>query len=242
MEAIILAGGLGTRLSKILPDLPKPIAPVAGKPFLWYLLHVLSMYGFKKITLSIGYRAKAIQSVFGDKFENISLSYSTESSPLGTGGAIRLALQSVDDEKPIFILNGDTFAAIDYRHMLQRHDETGAQLTVALMTVRDTARYGAVTVRGDRITAFSDMGIKGPGLINCGVYLLKRSLFRELEPNLGDFPEKFSFETEILKKHLDKLNAIGFTAMGYFIDIGVPEDYERAQVELPYQISLLKQT
>ena len=237
MEAIILAGGLGTRLAQVVPNLPKPMAPVAGKPFLWYLLRALSRQGIGNVDLSIGYKADTIQSFFGDRFEDISLRYVVESTPLGTGGAIRLALESVDEDGAVFVLNGDTFAEIDYRKMKQQHDQSEAMLTIALMEVPDTARYGAVTLEGERITAFSEKGTAGPGLINSGAYLLNKSLFVQLEHQFGAFPEKFSFETEVMTKHLETLQVAGFVAGGYFIDIGVPEDYERAQTELPNRIS-----
>jgi D-glycero-alpha-D-manno-heptose 1-phosphate guanylyltransferase len=233
MEAIILAGGLGTRLAQVVPDFPKPMAPVSGKPFLWYLLRSLSQQGFRKVHLSIGYKAETIQSFFGDRFEDVSLGYVVEATPLGTGGAIRLALESINDDGPVFVVNGDTFAEIDYRKMKQQHEESDAKLTVALMAVPDTTRYGAVVLEGDRIVAFQEKGVAGPGLINSGAYLLSPSLFVELEQQFGAFPEKFSFESEVMTKHLETLDIAGFVAGGYFIDIGVPDDYERAQVDLP---------
>ena len=239
MEAIILAGGFGTRLAQIIPDLPKPMAPIAGRPFLWYLLNVLKAQGFQDVNLSIGYKASVIEQAFGDRYETVALAYCVEKVPLGTGGAIRWALSRTKSTGNIFVLNGDTFAQVDYRDMQQQHEESGAQLTVALMHVPDVARYGAVITEGEWIREFCEKGSVGPGLINSGVYLMDRYFFSELERQVGPFPETFAFEREILSRHSQSLRIGGFVAGGYFIDIGIPEDYERAQTELPEHLSRL---
>ena len=232
MEAIILAGGRGTRLSSVVPNLPKPLAPVNGRPFLSYVLASLAMQGFTRICLSTGYMADAIEQQYGTNFRNMELVYVQEESPLGTGGAIRAALASTATQD-IFVLNGDTLARVDFQAMMEQHRNSGDTLTIALTQVTDTARYGAVTVNDSHVTAFSEKGITGPGYINAGIYLMRRSIFT---PFL--LPEAFSFEQQILMEHFSALCPGAFLSSGYFIDIGVPEDYMRAQQELPVMIDI----
>ena len=232
MEAIILAGGKGTRLAGAVPNLPKPMAPIAGKPFLLYLLESLHIAGFNRVILSIGHMAHAIRTYFDANPHALELVFVEEESPLGTGGAIRAAMRSAVGD-PVFVLNGDTFATIDYVSMLQQHTKLISRLTLALMPVEDTARYGAVETEGTAIQGFLEKGKTGFGYINAGVYLIERNLLETF-----DLPEKFSFEQDVLMARLSELKPQGFRATGYFIDIGIPEDYERAQRELPRQIPL----
>ena len=151
MEAIVLAGGRGTRLAGMVPNLPKPMAPIAGRPFLAWLLDALEQAGFDRAILSTGFRAEAIQQHFGTRFGSIELFYSHEEEPLGTGGALLQAMQHVR-ERHVFVLNGDTFAAVDYAGMLQAHVDRDETLTVALQSVPDTSRYGAVATSGPCIS------------------------------------------------------------------------------------------
>jgi len=229
-EVIVLAGGLGTRLESVVPGLPKPMAPVAGQPFLTYLLCSLESQGFTRVILSVGYLAGVVQEHFGDRLGNLHLAYSVEQQPLGTGGAIRAAarLACSDD---FFAINGDTYASVDFAKMLAQHRSMQDVLSVALMHVADTARYGAVDAVGSRIQGFTEKGRSGPGYINAGVYLIKRDT---LEGH--GLPEFFSFEHEVLRLRMQQLRPAAFFASGYFIDIGVPEDYARAQNELPHQV------
>jgi len=162
MEAIILAGGKGTRLSGVVPNLPKPMAPIAGKPFLHYLLQSLEQQGFTRAILSIGYRAADIRNGFVQWDGPLEIVFCEELEPLGTGGAIRAALHTAQSD-PVFVINGDTFATIDYGAMLQQHCTTESALSLALMPVEDTARYGAVEVDGVQIKGFSEKGRTGAG-------------------------------------------------------------------------------
>ena len=230
-DVIVLAGGLGTRLKSVVPDLPKVMAPIAGQPFLTYLLSSLERQGFRRAILSVGYLADVVQNHFGDRIGKLHLAYSVEQQPLGTGGAIRAAarLASGDD---IYAINGDTYASVDYGAMLAQHRSMQNVLSVALMHVADTARYGAVEVVHSRIQSFTEKGRSGPGYINAGIYLLQRTM---LEDGL---PERFSFEQDALRLRMQELSPGAFLASGYFIDIGVPEDYARAQYELPRQVKL----
>jgi D-glycero-alpha-D-manno-heptose 1-phosphate guanylyltransferase len=227
MEAIILAGGRGTRLSNVVPDLPKPMAPVAGRPFLSYLLDMLITQGVTRICLSTCYKAEAIERYFGASFRGTKIVYAREESPLGTGGAISAAL-SATTARDVFVLNGDTIAQVDLSAMYMQHEGSGDQLTVALKQVSDSARYGAVSVRDGHIERFSEKGLSGSGYINVGVYLLRRDLF-----NAMPLPNAFSFEKQVLMDRLSDLRPGAFLSSGYFVDIGVPEDYARAQHELP---------
>lgn len=234
MEAIILAGGKGTRLAGVVPNLPKPMAPIAGLPFLHYLLQSLEQQGFTRAILSIGYRAADIRNGFAQWDGPLQIEFCEELEPLGTGGAIRAALPMAQSEY-VFVINGDTFATIDYAAMAAQQSETKSALSLALMPVEDTARYGAVEVDGVQIKGFSEKGKTGAGYINAGVYLIERSLLETL-----DLPEKFSFEEAVLMQRLSTLRPTAFRASGYFIDIGIPEDYARAQVELPKETSRAK--
>ncbi len=227
MEAVVLAGGLGTRLRSVVADLPKAMAPVAGRPFLEHLLDLLIEAGFDSAILAVGYRSDAIREHFGGRYRGLPLTYSVESHPLGTGGAIRLALRSAT-ARDVFVVNGDTFLDVDFRRMLEAHRRAAAAMTVAVHEVPDTARYGALALCGDRIQGFREKGRHGPGWINAGVYLVPRSLF-----DRASLADAFSFESDFLAPGVDSLKPLAFPARGLFIDIGVPEDYARAQNLLP---------
>jgi D-glycero-alpha-D-manno-heptose 1-phosphate guanylyltransferase len=226
VQAIILAGGRGTRLEAIVPHMPKPMAPIRSRPFLEILLDYLKAEGIREVVLSTGFMAQAISSHFGNQYGPIRIHYSIEPQPLGTGGAIKRALEDVTTD-PVFILNGDTFAKIDYRAMLAAHTEDSSLITLALKQVEDTSRYGKATVEAGHVVSFNEKGSSGPGLINAGVYLLSRSLFDPF-----DLPEVFSFEKEFLYPKVGDIRPRAFITDDYFIDIGNPEDYQRAQIEL----------
>ncbi|WP_052200948.1 nucleotidyltransferase family protein [Terriglobus sp. TAA 43] len=232
MEAIILAGGKGTRLAGVVPNLPKPMAPIAGHPFLRYVLQSLQQQGFSRVILSIGHLASEIRNGFAHWDGALEIVFCEEHEPLGTGGAIRAAMHMAHSES-VFVLNGDTFATVDYASMQRQHLAAVSTLSLALMPVPDTARYGSVEVEQTRILGFSEKGRTGPGYINAGVYLMQRNLLETLQ-----LPERFSFEEQVLMEHLSDLHPTAFLASGYFIDIGIPEDYARAQEELPRQIPL----
>jgi len=234
MEAIILAGGLGTRLRSVVADLPKAMAPVAGRPFLEHLLDLLAHAGFASAVLAVGYRSDAIREHFGDRHRGLPLAYSIEGQPLGTGGAIRLAMNHASSPE-IFVLNGDTFVDVDFSAMLAAHRSANARLTIAVHEVRDAARYGALDITGDRVQGFFEKGRAGPGWINAGVYVLARTLLD------GEaLPTAFSFESDYLVPNVVALRPLAFRTAGLFIDIGVPEDYARAQSLLatPRSVSL----
>jgi len=225
MEAIVLAGGLGTRLKQIVPDLPKPMAPIAGRPFLEILLTALARKGFTRVVLSLGFMADKISAHFGDRYAGMALAYEVEQQPLGTGGAIRAALLRCAADH-VFVFNGDTYLDLEADE-LEDLWQRSRRPVIVVREVPDTARFGRVEMNGGQVTAFLEKGMAGTGLINAGCYVLPR---RALEA----FPlgQNFSIETEYLAKELGRIYFDGFVTCGRFIDIGVPEDYARAQIEL----------
>jgi D-glycero-alpha-D-manno-heptose 1-phosphate guanylyltransferase len=226
MEAIVLAGGLGTRLASRLQGLPKPMAPVAGRPFLEILLSQLRHAGCTRAILSVGHLHQVIQNHFGAVFHDMEVDYAIESSPLGTGGAIRLAMEQAREDA-ILVMNGDTFRQIDYAAMMSFHLAQGVSATMAVVHQPDIARYGGVLVESDRVVAFVEKGRSGPGWINAGAYVLARDL--AWPEQLG---EKFSIETDFFMPEVARLRPAAFETSGYFLDIGIPEDLDRAQTEL----------
>lgn len=227
MQAIVLAGGLGTRLRSVVPDLPKPMAAVAGRPFLAWILDRLVQAGFDGVVLAVGYRHEAIRAHFGNAYRGLTLSYSVESSPMGTGGAIRMAAGLVA-QYPVFVLNGDTFLDLDHRAMLADHSGQAVSMSVAVCEVPDVRRYGALKLANGRIEAFLEKGPGGPGVINAGTYICSRELL-DLIPATG----ASSFERQLLEPRVGEIRPAAFLSDGLFIDIGVPEDYARAQHLFP---------
>ena len=226
-EAIILAGGFGTRLKSVVNDVPKPLAPIRGRPFLCFVLDILAEQGFRKVVLATGYMGDVVSRTLGSRWKDVELSYSRETAPLGTGGAIAQAVEQLDG-RAFFVLNGDTFLSLDYAKFEQASRSGNTLLAMALAPVNDVSRYGAVTVKDDRVIGFIEKGDSvGPGYINAGVYYMDRSL-------LTDFPSKpcFSFETDVLVPSSSSRHVSAFTDTRNFIDIGVPDDYKRAQTEL----------
>ena len=220
-EAIVLAGGLGTRLRGTVPHLPKPMAPVAGRPFLRYILDSLSDNGFDHVVLAVGYMRHVIQDYFNGQYRNLSISYSVEDHPLGTGGAIAQALTYCENDW-VFVLNGDTYLGVDYSE-LEKHVNDSVQCILSSRMMDCAARYGTLqVVENGTIERFVEKGSVKKGLINGGVYLLKRNSF------LG-FHGAFSFERDYLEKRVDDGVLISCLTNAMFIDIGVPNDYERAQ-------------
>ena len=229
MEAIILAGGLGTRLRSVVSEVPKCMAPVGGKPFLQYQLEWLSRFDISHVVLSVGYLKEVIEEFVASREWPFKVSYAVEKEPLGTGGGIRLALSRCKGKK-VFVLNGDTFFNVDLNALTFT-----APVTLALKPMRDFDRYGAVDWDGDLVEAFHEKAHCAEGLINGGVYAIDRTTL-----DMSLFPKKFSFEQEVLEPLADYGLVAGVVDDGYFIDIGIPEDYARAQRELPEIQAVLK--
>jgi len=222
-EAIVLVGGLGTRLRTVVSDVPKPLAPVAGRPFLAWLLDRLAQEGMRHVVLAAGYLAERVVDGIGREWRGMDVDYSIETEPLGTGGAVRQACSMLRGNAA-HVLNGDTFLRYDMHGLVQATSRSGADLGMALARVDDVARYGAVVCAGDRVEGFREKGENGPGYINAGSYYLTPAAIRTLpaEP-------MFSFETRVLAPLTAAGRVCGFDATSGFIDIGVPEDYRRAQ-------------
>lgn len=222
MEAIILAGGFGTRLAHIVKDVPKPMAPVANRPFLEYILDYLEKNGITRVVLATGYKHDNIEKYFGNTYNGIELLYSVEDTPLFTGGAIKKALTACEDDN-IFIINGDTYFDVDLNRMKEFHNLNNADITVASKLMYNFNRYGTVTLQGDKIIKFKEKEYTEKGLINGGIYLINRNLLGSVEQ------DKFSFEQDIMEKKVLEMSIYSFISDGYFIDIGVEEDYYVAQ-------------
>jgi D-glycero-alpha-D-manno-heptose 1-phosphate guanylyltransferase len=223
MQAVILAGGLGTRLRGVVPDLPKPMAPINGRPFLAWILDQLNDAGFDRAVLAVGYRHEIIRNYFGDRYGDLSLAYSVEDAPLGTGGAIRLAADQITS-LPVFVLNGDTYLELDYQAMWTAHQNTQACMSMAVYTVADVSRYGALDIDDGVVCGFLEKGRGGHGLINAGAYILATEILERIPTG-----EPFSFEQQLLVPMVKEIRPVVFFTDGLFIDIGVPDDYDRVQ-------------
>ncbi len=229
MKAILLAGGKGTRLRSEVPDLPKPMAPVCGLPFLEILMLNLVEKGIESITLSVGYRHEVIQEYFGTRFKNIKINYVIEDTPLGTGGALVKSLQSCDENEPVFVFNADTFIDLDLHEMYQAYSASEMDIAIALKRKKDTSRYGRVSIDKlkSQITGFEEKSGSEPGYINTGVYLLRKSFLNKIK-----YGHSFSLENDIFMKNFSQFSFFSYLTDGYFIDIGVPEDYRLAQHDM----------
>lgn len=225
IPVILLAGGLGTRLKEVVRDLPKPMAPVNGKPFLHYVFEYLSKQGITKVVLAVGYKHEIIKDFFGTNYLNIAIQYSVEQEPLGTGGAIKQAFDYVDEQA--FVINGDTFFDVSLSELNSFHSMKNADLTMALKRLKNFDRYGTVIVNDDdRVIQFEEKKVMEEGLINGGVYLMKKNIFSKTGTE-----KKFSFEKEVLEKHVGELRYFGKPFDNYFIDIGIPTDFAQAQMD-----------
>lgn len=223
--AVVLAGGLGTRLRPVVGDVPKPMAPINGEPFLNILFRKLSAAGIEHVTLSLGYQAHVIRDYYRSTFEGMQLSYVVEGEPLGTGGAIRRCLETANAD-PALILNGDTYLEFDL-DALTGDWEAHREPIIVARNVKDVGRFGCLEVFDGRVVSFAEKQASGAGAINAGVYVLPKSLVADLPKR-----DSFSFEADYLIDAVKRSTFRCFVTSGKFIDIGIPEDYERAQREL----------
>lgn len=230
-DAVILAGGFGTRLAAVVSDVPKPMAPVAGRPFLERLLDRLLQQGVQRVVLAVGYKREIIQHHFGNSYRGLALSYSVESTPLGTGGALRQAFAEQGLQRAL-ALNGDTYCTAQLDALSASHARAGVLATLTLVPVADAGRYGAVEIDAQgRVQAFREKNPQpAAGLINAGIYALEKAVF-----DLAPATAQFSFEQAVLQAHAASAGFAGHVAeQGLFIDIGVPDDYQRAQTLLAH--------
>ncbi len=223
-ECIILAGGLGTRLKSVVNDVPKVLADINGKPFLHYIIEKLCAQKVAHLILSVGYKHEMIEAFCKQQHPNLKISYALEEEPLGTGGGIALALQQAQSEN-ILIINGDTFFHINYDQLWQLHKTHQSSFSVALKPMKNFDRYGSVIIdEKNRIKGFKEKQYQAEGTINAGVYLLNKKDFQKLS-----FQQKFSFEKDFMEMYFKDFGMYGFSFDNYFIDIGIPEDYYKAQ-------------
>lgn len=225
MVGIVLAGGLGTRLRVVTGDqIPKTMAPVQGKPFLYWQLNYLRKQGIKKIILAVSFHAGQVIDYFGSDFQGLPLEYSVEKQALGTGGATKQAME-LSGNKPVFVCNGDTWFRVDLERMKQMHDQAGNAVTLALKKMIRFDRYGSVNLgTQDRIIHFEEKKWLETGYINGGIYYFKPAQLR-------DFPSDtaFSLEKDFFEKKVNKIKIGGYRSRANFIDIGIPEDYHKIQ-------------
>jgi NDP-sugar pyrophosphorylase family protein len=224
LTAIILAGGLGTRLRSVVADRPKVLAEIHERPFLAYLLDQLTVVGVRNVVICTGYLGEQVRSIFGNSYGKMELDYSQESSPMGTGGALRLALPKLESD-PVLVMNGDAFCTINLEGFYAWHRARRARASLALIKVNDAARYGQVQVDPDGVVVhFAEKSDgSGPAWVNAGVYLMDRALLETIETNRMVSLEKESFPAWIGK------GLYGYLCEGRFLDIGTPQSYAEAE-------------
>ena len=229
MQALVLAGGEGTRLRPLTYTTPKPIMPLAGRPFMSYMLDWLGSHGVDEVILSCGFLSDGVKSVLGDIYQGMRLRYVVEDEPLGTGGPVRLALDEGLLEERFFVLNGDCLTDIDLTAELAQHESTKARTTLALIAVEDVSSYGVVPTDADnRVEAFIEKtdGQAPTNRINAGAYVVERDVIEGIEPGRA-----VSFEREVFPAMVGD-GLYGYLAAGYWIDIGTPERYLEATWDL----------
>jgi D-glycero-alpha-D-manno-heptose 1-phosphate guanylyltransferase len=236
-EAIILAGGLGTRLRSVVADVPKCMAPVNGIPFINFVITGLKNQGVERFILSLGYKSEIVIDYISKTFTGTDIEYAVEDKPLGTGGAIKLACSRVKGTD-VLILNGDTLFNIDIKKFTNVHQMKGADFTAALKEMTHFSRYGTVETDNDfALVAFNEKKLCEKGFINGGVYALSVNKFLK-----QDLPEVFSFEKDFLEKNIGRKKFYGMPCDNYFIDIGIPEDYHKFQTEYNNSAAVNKHT
>lgn len=224
---MILAGGFGTRLQTVLRNVPKPLAPVRGLPFIHYVLRWLEESGIQRVIGCTGYLADKMEAGFRSYAGALEMTFLREDTPLGTGGAIYRAL-GVADQGGVFVLNGDTYFPADLNRFQRESERLGGPFAIALRRVADTSRFGAVDLDGGRVLTMNEKGRSGPGLVNAGLYLLPSDLWRRMP-----MPGVFSWETELMQPKAPALGAAGVVLDAPFLDIGTPESYREAESILP---------
>ena len=227
-EAIILAGGFGTRLRDAVPDLPKPMAPIAGKPFLAWQMEYLIRCGVTRFILSVGYKAQTIRDYFGNEYQGAAIVYAEETEPLGTGGAIQYALTKATQARAL-IFNGDTLCAIDLNSLRALTANSPGALGIAVKHVDNAGRYGAIAFdeKTQLVISFGEKSSANPGYINAGIYDVPTNLFDGIA-----ITTPFSFEVSVIQ-YLVGNNLYAQVSGDFFIDIGIKEDFLSAQNSIP---------
>ncbi len=227
MEAIILAGGQGTRLRSEVADIPKSMAPIYGKPFLEYQMEYLYTQGVRSVVMSVGYLAEYIIDHFGAEYRDMTITYAIEKEPLGTGGAIAYAMEYIQEEDAI-IVNGDSLFEVDIAEMMSQHKNNRADVSIALKPMQDFDRYGIVqTDESGRVTDFKEKQFAQKGNINGGLYIFSKNIW-----DGTSLSSKFSLENDFFTPYIKDKKFYAYISEAYFLDIGIPEDYYRAQYEI----------
>lgn len=237
MQALILVGGLGTRLREIAKDIPKVMVDIKGKPFLEYLILQLKKYNLNDIVLCIGYLKEKIESYFGNgNHLGVNIVYSEEPKPLGTGGAINFAEHLINKDNFI-VMNGDSFFDIDLKELISHHLNKKALATMALAEVKEIKRFGSVKIdKNGIIKSFKEKEQKAnSNLINGGIYVLNKEIFKYIPKD-----KSVSLEKEIFPKFVNSNRFYGISFNNYFIDIGIPKDYKKIQENPEYLLKLKK--
>jgi D-glycero-alpha-D-manno-heptose 1-phosphate guanylyltransferase len=223
MKYIVLCGGFGTRLGELTKNVPKPLLNIAGRPFLTYILDGIILYNPSEIILAVGYKWEKIYDFIGCSWKGVKVSYSIENTPLGTGGAIKSAMLNGNISEAV-VVNGDTYNDINYIDFTNRAKIIDCDILIALSEIANSSRFGVVTFDGDdRITSFSEKKESASKWINSGCYFIKYSILDKIVYT------NFSFEDEILAKSVLKTKTYAYRNIGFFIDIGLPEDFVRAE-------------
>jgi len=226
MKAIVLCGGLGTRLGELTRDMPKPLLHVSGRPFITHVLDHLVEGGVDQVTLAVGFKWQKVREALGDSWRGVPIYYSVEQMPLGTGGAVQRALDEMEWSEAL-VANGDTLVKIAPFTLSRSAAVNRADIVLSLKPIQDAARYGSVHIDANfRVLGFSEKGVLGPGLINAGLYWIRRD---SLNRPVGS---AFSLEQDILGKRVTDLRIFGAVTESYFIDIGIPQDLARARLEI----------
>jgi D-glycero-alpha-D-manno-heptose 1-phosphate guanylyltransferase len=229
METIILAGGFGKRLQSVVSDIPKPMADINGRPFLSFLLDYLINQKVKKVLLSVCYKHEVIENYFGFKYKDIEIEYILDKEPLGTGGAIMEALKCAKNND-VAVINGDTFFDINLLEMFELHRKKNSILTVAVKQMQNCSRYGAVFIQDNKIISFEEKSFNTAGFINGGIYMLNKAV----SVFLNEYSMPFSLEKDFMQQNIQRIKMLPYISDSYFIDIGIPEDYEKAKKEAPF--------
>lgn len=239
-EAIILAGGKGTRLQSVVKDVPKPMADISGKPFLYYLIEKLIKQNVNRFIISVGYKANVIIDYFGNNFNGCSIVYAIEQTALGTGGALKYAL-SFTTTNDVIVLNGDTFFDIDFQKLEYIFNNKRPVFSFALRNIYNNNRYGGVELDENlRIINYTEKDFIGDVYINAGIYIVDKSKFSLLT---DDLPPVFSLEEDFFKILYKNIELIGIPYIdAYFIDIGIPEDYYKGFIEIPKTFEYVENT
>jgi len=225
MPAVLLVGGIGTRLQSVLPATPKPLAPVGDAPFLQLLVRQLRSQGIGHLVMCTGHLADQVKKEFSDGRKwDVVIDYSEEPQPLGTAGAVKFAESYLTQASDFLVMNGDSFLELDFRELIRFHREHGGLISMAVRRVPDASRYGTVQLgRHNRVVGFREkMGAPVPGFVNAGVYVFKRAVLQHIPAGPA------SLEKDLFPKLLEH-GVYALEGQGMFIDIGTPEDYARAQ-------------